>query len=392
METIRSEVASSWRIVADNNEWQCLFQHLLANFLVADQPTSGAAGQITSKKPDMTNNVNKGVLGSLKQPNTKIAAVATVQNKNSNPVKKKDGNCTMTPQTKTQFQIKSYLARIGLTYDIFQKQHRKHSSLNKSYFCHSGGFVKLQQSLQNRILPKCPVCEEILKVKGFSFEELEQQEHAPLMEHTNSSLVKNEKREHIEIKVESSAKKQKLDVLQVVKQDKHFLILEPGTKGKRFPVQCLICSRSAHAKSKTIIFDLVRQSSMFYFNQHLNGASHLHAKRKKEVKDENSFLQVKSELSQCLCNGYIVAPSSQGIVGKLHDSFSTYATYTHLADSRLTQHEYSYDLKGNIYTIRHKSCKKTFPCPVEAPETICWCLNIVWCCMDDCGCMWMSAK
>ena len=252
METIRSEVASSWRIVADNNEWQCLFQHLLANFLVADQPTSGAAGQITSKKPDMTNNVNKGVLGSLKQPNTKIAAVATVQNKNSNPVKKKDGNCTMTPQTKTQFQIKSYLARIGLTYDIFQKQHRKHSSLNKSYFCHSGGFVKLQQSLQNRILPKCPVCEEILKVKGFSFEELEQQEHAPLMEHTNSSLVKNEKREHIEIKVESSAKKQKLDVLQVVKQDKHFLILEPGTKGKRFPVQCLICSRSAHAKSTSM--------------------------------------------------------------------------------------------------------------------------------------------
>lgn len=389
METIRSEVASSWRIVADSNEWQRLFQHLLADFLVANQPTSGAADQIMSKKPDMTNNVNKGVLGSPKQPNTKIDAVVPAQNKNSNPVKKEDGNRTMTPQTKKQSQIKFYLARIGLTYDIFQKQHRKHSSLNKAYFCKSGGFVKLQESLQNHILTKCSVCQDLLKVKGFSFDELEQQEHAPLMEPTNSSLVK---REHIESKVESSAKKQKLDVLQVVKQDKDFLILERGTKGKRFPVQCLICSRSTHAKSKTVIFDLVRQSSIWYFHQHLNGASHLHAKTKKEIKDENSLLQVKRELSQCLCKGYIVAPSSQGIVGKLHDSFSTYAAYTHLADSKQTQHEYSYDLNGNIYTIRHKSCKKTFPCPVEAPETICWCLNIVWCCMDDCGCMWMCAK
>ena len=89
MEIVRQEVASSWRMVSDNNEWQHLFQRLLGDFLVADHPTSGAAGQIISKKPDMTNNVNKGVLGSPKQPNLTIVAAAPAQNKQSNPEKKK---------------------------------------------------------------------------------------------------------------------------------------------------------------------------------------------------------------------------------------------------------------------------------------------------------------
>ena len=229
----------------------------------------------------------------------------------------------------------------------------------------------MQESLQNNILPKCSVCQSILEVKRFSFEEFEQQKHATLMEPTNFSLANGEKREHVEVEMENPKKKQKIDVLPIIEQNKDFKILEPGAKGKRFPVQCLICSRSVHAKSRIVIFDLVRQSSMQYFNQHLNAANHLHAKMKKEVKDENSFPQAKGKLSQCLCKGYIVAPSSNGIVGKLHKSFSTYATYTQLADSKLTQHLYSYDLNEKVYTIRHKSCKKTFPCPVEAPLAIC---------------------
>ena len=103
----------------------------------------------------------------------------------------------------------------------------------------------MQESLQNNILPKCSVCQSILEVKRFSFEEFEQQKHATSMEPTNFSLANGEKREHVEVEMENPKKKQKIDVLPIIEQNKDFKILEPGAKGKRFPVQCLICSRSA---------------------------------------------------------------------------------------------------------------------------------------------------
>ena len=173
-----------------------------------------------------------------------------------------------------------------------------------------------------------------------------------------------------------------------------FQVLPPGMHGKKFPIQCLLCTAFKH---KPIIFDYVTESRMQYVHSHITSGKHTEAVAfrraqqaeirsveagpdadRKDHEDgggsggsddqgvpDDPDAHDPDQIRSVACQGFVFGQMPHSRVGRMYQEFRLYFTYTdlqattHVQGQAAVSHRYLYDKSKDEHTIFHAACEKT---------------------------------
>lgn len=263
------------------------------------------------------------------------------------PLKKGRRRRARTDEELRILATKTYLGSKMIVWGTFQKVHYQLAPSTKAFECGVGGFPALQKLLAGGEMPKtmaqrssvskpfrlCDACVHLLDVCKFSMTELQDAidraenkvedvvgQQAPggnedgqdlpgsdvvaaheLTANEIQNMIKPEQKSDQEEQDDQEMKEEPAEGSfgaspvgkMIADMPSVFLRLPPGTEKKRFPIVCLLCSKSS---GKRRVFDAVTMNKTQYVNQHVKSATHcsnvaVMEKRRESKNSENQMTQ-----------------------------------------------------------------------------------------------------
>lgn len=271
--------------------------------------------------------------------------------------------------------IKQYLASIGVTWPVFQRQHYRRTGSNCSEVwmgedgfvctmcyvwnlsvrlngaksvssCDAGGFVNLQRRFMQDDFDvsnfRCTICQSLLESHQFSEEKLKEAlldalkhskvpELLPLQNAVDGETDEQPKPERAEPLLNTMS-------ALIASYDGVFVQLEPGKHGKKFPVRCMVCKTHSFPDGKVIDMSSGKVSAAAHFlRQHCASAKHQRSMIAQEALEGEAH--IAPEFVEC--EAYLLDGKGTGLLQKFITEMNLWATFVNLPE--FAKHRYLKD-------------------------------------------------
>ena len=266
--------------------------------------------------------------------------------------------------------LSNWLARKGLTYQIFVLKHRKIATMKRTWICHNDGFVIFKKKLLDGTIfeGRCKGCSLALEECEITVESMQnfetdfsgeaaitdhkEEKHQP--EQTDEKSKKRRKRrQQAEEEILLEYKKCVEYVKDQGGSEVEFEETSPPPSVLHY--KCKVCRTKGHPDGKINYLGPPKLNSVqFYLKQHLECPTHVRNRNRMKLIDG----QEGKDPCEDRCPGYWVSDKNPFATGTLYHyetEFQLWCTNAKV-DGEMTRHHYYSDLAQGRWYCRHRNC------------------------------------